>query len=330
MNITVTQLKRISKGNAKLSLVNSLADAINTHGPVFGLNFPHRLAQFLAQVGQESGHFRHDREIWGPTKAQRRYEGREDLGNVYPGDGSKFRGYGPIQLTGRNNVTNFYHWCVAQGFKPPNFIENPELIATGIWAGLSAFWYWSAGNPTHKSLNVLADANNIEMITKRVNGGLTHYAERLEYYDRAALVLLGYGPTEITRFQKASKNYTGQHDGESGPKTRAALHLDLVALSKGSEAATCATASPVVVVEEKRVAVTPKSLEKEWWKSKEVIAPILTGGGLSGAATFLQSFGSIPTANLIVLIVAVFAALAGFLIWSKMKDRKEVRDAVHS
>jgi len=71
----------------------------------FGIVGPARVAAFLAQVGHESGGFVHTREIWGPTPAQQRYEGRADLGNTRPGDGSRFRGRSLIQVAGRANYT---------------------------------------------------------------------------------------------------------------------------------------------------------------------------------------------------------------------------------
>lgn len=50
-----------------------------------------RVAAFIAHIGHESGQLRYVREIWGPTLAQARYEGRADLGNTKPGDGFKYR-----------------------------------------------------------------------------------------------------------------------------------------------------------------------------------------------------------------------------------------------
>lgn len=58
----------------------------------FGINTALREAAFLAQVAHESAEFRFMEEIWGPTKAQKGYEGRKDLGNTQPGDGFRFKG----------------------------------------------------------------------------------------------------------------------------------------------------------------------------------------------------------------------------------------------
>ena len=70
------------------------------HYQIVGLK---RVAAFIAQIGHESGQLKYVKEIWGPTAAQARYEGRADLGNTVAGDGSKYRGRGLIQITGRAN-----------------------------------------------------------------------------------------------------------------------------------------------------------------------------------------------------------------------------------
>lgn len=297
----IDQLKKISKArNPKQSLLDSVS--------VISTEFaPHRLAHMLAQVMHESGGLVYDREIWGPTEAQKRYEGRKDLGNTIPGDGSKFRGYGPLQVTGRANVDAFHKWCVVKGLNPPDFVQTPSLIAESPWAGWSIVWYWDL-----RDLNRFADSNDIEMITRKVNGGLNGYDDRLSYYDRSALVLLGYEPTDIGGFQAAQGLKV---DGISGPKTRAALHGELV--KGGTKDETKDTrAAPVVAL--------PASLEKPWYKTKEVVAPVIAGGGLTAGVSFMDSLGRLPWQNMLVLGGFVFAGLIGYLLWSRARDKRKV------
>jgi putative chitinase len=186
-----------------------------------GLDQPHRIAHFISQLSHESGGWRWDEEVWGPTTAQSRYEGRADLGNTQPGDGKRFSGRTGIQVTGRYNYRQFTAW-VRQFFpNAPNFEQDPDAILLDPWEGLAPIWYWSTRN-----LNRYADTNEIETITRRINGGLNGYDDRLRLYTRAALVLLGYSPNAVTTFQQRSGLFV---DGKSGPRTRAALHAALKA-----------------------------------------------------------------------------------------------------
>lgn len=137
-----------------------------------------RQAAFLPQIGHESGGLHWLVEIWGPTEAQRRYETRYDLGNVAPGDGFKYRGRGLIQLTGRGN----YRECgEALGV---NLIDQPELLGEPALACRSAGWFWKT-----RGCNELADAGDFEAITRRINGGLNGYPQRLALWEKAKEVL---------------------------------------------------------------------------------------------------------------------------------------------
>lgn len=294
---------------------NSVAMALEAHGARFGMMLPHRLAQYLCQIFHESGAFRYDREVWGPTPAQQRYEGRKDLGNTQKGDGKKFKGHGPMQVTGRANTTAFYKWCAVMFPQPqvPDFVSQPQLINTDPWEGLTGIWYWSEGNPTGTSLNVYADSGDIEMITRRINGGLNGYADRLAWYDRVALVLLGYRPHEVLKFQK-------QHgltaDGVSGPRTRAAMH---VALSDMSD-----VYSPHMqtapVTSDRLKPVAPPQVDKPLTKTTgfwERVTSLIGLSGIGGAAWF-QDWRT---------VLAVAAVLGGLAIVGLILH-KQIIDAV--
>lgn len=148
----------------------------------FGINTPARQAAFLAQIGHESGGLHWLVEIWGPTEAQSRYEGRKDLGNTEPGDGYRFRGRGLLQTTGRDN---YRRTGAALGV---DLIAEPELLGTPALAARSAAWYWQ----THK-LNELADTGDFKLITKRINGGYNGYSDRCARWEKAKEAL---GTTE--------------------------------------------------------------------------------------------------------------------------------------
>lgn len=151
----------------------------------FGINTPARLAAFLAQLGHESASLRYVREVWGPTPAQQRYEGRRDLGNVNNGDGARYLGRGLIQTTGRANYAAERDRLRAIfGADVPDFEADPEALEQPRWACLSAAEYWAS----HRC-NELADAGAFEAITRKINGGLNGQADRLARWERAKRAL---------------------------------------------------------------------------------------------------------------------------------------------
>lgn len=176
MPITEQQLLQIlpNAGRQAGVFVPVLNTAMSKHGIVTVA----RIAAFIAQVGHESGQLRYVREIWGPTAQQVGYEGRADLGNTVKGDGSKYRGRGLIQITGRAN----YAACgEAMGL---DLINQPELLEQPQHAAMSAAWFWST-----KGLNTLADKGDFVKITRRINGGTNGMADRQALYDKALAVL---------------------------------------------------------------------------------------------------------------------------------------------
>ena len=176
MPITTQQLLQIlpNAGQSAGVFVSALNTAMN-HYQIVGLK---RVAAFIAQIGHESGQLKYVKEIWGPTAAQARYEGRKDLGNTVAGDGSKYRGRGLIQITGRAN----YMAC-GEGLGL-DLIKQPELLEKPQHACMSAAWFWAT-----KGLNTLADVGQFDKITQRINGGQNGAADRQVLYARALKVL---------------------------------------------------------------------------------------------------------------------------------------------
>lgn len=142
---------------------------------VYGIDTPLRQAHFLAQIGHESGGLRYTSELWGPTPTQARYEGRADLGNTQPGDGSLFRGHGLIQVTGRANharVRDRLRKRFGDTREVPDFEQFPELLAQPEWAALSAADFWD-----DHDLNTWADMGSVDGVSDVINRGRKTRAE---------------------------------------------------------------------------------------------------------------------------------------------------------
>lgn len=143
---------------------SELGLAANVHFRTYGImDAPLRLAHFMGQCAHESGGFRYMEEI--ATGAA--YEGRKDLGNVVAGDGRRYKGRGPIQLTGRANYRTFGRAIGIDLESHPEIVAHPSI---GLLAGCK---YWS-----DRDLNTLADADDLEAITRRINGGTNGITDR--------------------------------------------------------------------------------------------------------------------------------------------------------
>ena len=179
--ITDSQLQQImptlaaAKRQMMLPFLNHAMD-------MFEINSPMREAAFLAQIAHESGELKFFEEIWGPTAAQRRYEPPSDLakrlGNTQKGDGRRYKGRGPIQITGRFNYRKYGQLLNL------DLEGNPDLAATTQIGFETAGQYWKMNG-----LNELADIPDFTAITKRINGGLNGLADREKYFARAKQAL---------------------------------------------------------------------------------------------------------------------------------------------
>lgn len=223
MNLDLALLAAIT-GKKPNDNMRSYMVGIETRGAQLQLDRPEVFAQYNAQWAHESGLFQYDRELWNGKGAQARYDTRTDLGNTpeQDGDGYKYRGHTMAQITGAANTKAFYVWCSAFAPDCPNFLINPEAMLADPWEGLGPIWYWES-----RKLTAYALVGDIENITKKINGGLNGYQDRCDKYAQTALVLLGYGRSDLTKFQ-AHRGL--KMDNDPGPNTRAALHGELKSL----------------------------------------------------------------------------------------------------
>jgi predicted chitinase len=151
-------------------------------GPAFhkyGIVTPKRAAAAIAQFAHESAGFRTTTEYASGAA----YEGRRDLGNTHQGDGTRFKGRGYIQVTGRGNAT-----ALARAFGV-DFVNHPDLMATPKWAAMVSAYWWKA-----HGCNELADRGDFTALTRRINGGTNGLADRQAYWRRALQVANGLVP----------------------------------------------------------------------------------------------------------------------------------------
>ncbi|ROL94142.1 lysozyme [Pseudomonas chlororaphis] len=182
MSITSQQLLQIlPNAGARAGVFVSALNAAMSRRQI---STPKRIAAFLAQIGHESGQLQYVREL-GSSQYLSKYDtGKlaEKLGNTpaADGDGQKYRGRGLIQITGHNN----YRQCSLALFDDERLLRTPELLEQPQWAAESAAWFWQ-----QNGLNELADRDQFNSITRRINGGLNGLEDRLQIWARAREVL---------------------------------------------------------------------------------------------------------------------------------------------
>jgi putative chitinase len=151
----------------------------------FEINTLERVSAFIAQVLHESGNFRYIEEL----ASGKAYEDRKDLGNLEPRaleiahanhstTGPWFKGHGDIQITG------YYNHLACGAAIGVDAVSNPRVLCTIEYSTLAAAWFWKK-----HGCNSLADIRDFHRITKVINGGYTHEAERIENYNICNKVL---------------------------------------------------------------------------------------------------------------------------------------------
>jgi putative chitinase len=130
-SLSTSQLRSIMTGLSE-SNANKYIGALNTAMASAGINTCARQSAFIAQLAHESGQLRY----WEELASGAAYEGRKDLGNTQPGDGKRFKGRGPIQLTGRVN------YAAAGRALGMDLVSNPTIVATTDVGFKTTCWFW--------------------------------------------------------------------------------------------------------------------------------------------------------------------------------------------
>jgi len=196
MNITQLQA---------LDIDQKWLEPLNAAFAKYDISTPARQASFIGQCSHESGNFRILEEnlhysatalmrVW-PSRfpnlevanqfagnaekiANKVYAGRMGNGDEESGDGWKYHGRGLIQLTGKDNYAN----CGSS--LSVDLLSNPDMLLDPKYAALSAGWFWGK-----KGLNALADSQDYDTMTKRINGGIIGLSDRKEKITKAISVL---------------------------------------------------------------------------------------------------------------------------------------------
>lgn len=214
MPVTREQLAAIMPAAQSANRLDTWFEPLTREMAAHGIDTSVRAAMFLANIAEETGELAAQEEnlrysagrlqqVWpsmftGAAGRQRAEQlaaaGPESIanyvyadanrppgyrmGNVNPGDGWRYRGRGPMQLTGRGNYARFFRSIGMPEDSDPDLVLSPEVGAR------SACHFWREAG-----CNELADTGDFAAVVKRVNGGHGNMAIRLKYLERARAAL---------------------------------------------------------------------------------------------------------------------------------------------
>lgn len=185
------------------TIISGAIPALEEQAAAFELNTVLRRAHFIGQLAHESDQFRRIVEnldysagriaqVWprlapraqelehAPEKlANAAYGGRMGNGDEASGDGWRFRGRGLLQITGRSN------------YALTGVLDDPDSAADPATAARIALTLWDKWN-----CNSMADSDDIEAITRKINGGLNGLAQRRNLVERAKTIFIDDGDSE--------------------------------------------------------------------------------------------------------------------------------------
>lgn len=153
---------------------NAWNEVWKEYGHLLGIKDEKAYCYLLGQLLHESDSF----NAMGEYASGENYEGRKDLGNIHPGDGKKYKGRGPIQVTGRDNYEKIYeNFFVPNGLGEYDIVNKPELADDPKIASLLTIGWLSQNKNAIKAAN----RYDVKSLTKNINGGYNGYSDRIKF-----------------------------------------------------------------------------------------------------------------------------------------------------
>lgn len=230
-----------------------------------------------------------------------------ELGNTQPGDGWKYRGNGMLQLTGRAS-----HRRIGR-LVDVDLEANPELLEDAATSFRVAAMEFAA-------LNCIpaADADDVVLVTRRVNGGRNGLAERQVWLRRWKQALDGVD--EPPKAPRAAPNV------EAKP-----LMSSRIMQGVTGTAVSLATAGGAKVAEQANTSTSTVSLQDVTDKIQQASDTITTITAAKDSAvvvvqTVKPFLGLAPTtwaliAGVAFVVAVVAVAFTGWERWKKLRDQ---------
>lgn len=146
------------------------------------------------------------------------YANRMGNGPPSSGDGWRYRGHGLLQTTGRDAYKRYGQLCEVP------FVDDPGLVLDPQHTLKPAIAEW-----TRHDLSAAADANDIELITRRINGGLIGLPQRKAWFAKIWPFVIDRTPADPSIKRKVQQALTDAGfdtkgvDGVIGKDTRSAI-----------------------------------------------------------------------------------------------------------
>lgn len=182
-------LERYGIADSRLRVIHFLAQILHETGGL-ALKFenlrysPARLPAVWPSRFHPLGSLDPHQYAYQPEKlANAVYGGR--MGNVAQGDGFLYRGRGMLQLTGKDSYARATTILQLRSPDAPDLTLQPDAVCSAEWSLHVAAAEWAA-----RGCNCAADCDDLEQVTRCINGGVIGLSERAAWRARVRPLFL--------------------------------------------------------------------------------------------------------------------------------------------